>query len=197
MDIILATRNPSKAEQIREVFRGSEIKVLTLADVSIEGDAIEDGETLEDNALKKAMFAHNHAPAGIWTMADDTGIFINTLNGLPGVRSARWAGETATTEEIMQYTLNHLKEFANRSATFRTVVALVAPDGKKYFFEGEVVGHLLEAPRVSPQPKMPYSPLFVPDGSNKTWAEMSVNEENAISHRGKAFRKVRAFLEKV
>ncbi len=127
MKIILSTRNPSKAEQIREIFRGSSFPILTLADIGIEGEAVEDGTTLEENALKKALFAHERAPQ-LWTMADDTGLFI-------------------------------------------------------------------EAPRVKPQPKMPYSPIFMPDGENQVWAEMTVEYENSISHRGKAFRQARVFLE--
>src|SRR5882724_6598248 len=136
MDVILSTRNPSKAEQIRTLFRGSSVNVLTLADAGIEGDAVEDGATLKDNALKKAMFAHEHAMAGMWTMADDTGIFIHALDGLPGVKSARWAGETATTDEITRYTLDRLTGVTDRSAVFETVVALVSPENKTYFFSG-------------------------------------------------------------
>jgi XTP/dITP diphosphohydrolase len=191
MNIILSTRNPSKAEQIKSVFTGVLISVLTLADAGIEGEAVEDGETLEENALKKALFAHR---AGEWSMADDTGLFINALRGKPGIHAARWAGETATTGEITSYTLKQLEGATDRSATFKTVVALISPEGKHQFFVGEVLGVLLESPRVPPQPKMPYSPLFVPEGSSKVWAEMTTEEENAISHRGKAFRLVREHL---
>lgn len=128
-------------------------------------------------------------------MADDTGIFINALNGEPGVKSSRWAGDTATTEEILAYTLKSLEGKTDRSAYFETVVALISPESKQYFFEGKVDGHLLESPKVKPQPKMPYSCIFMPNESDKVWAEMEVEEENKISHRGKAFAKVRYFLE--
>jgi XTP/dITP diphosphohydrolase len=130
-------------------------------------------------------------------MADDTGLFIDALNGAPGIKAARWAGEAATTEEITRHTLKALENASNRSATFETVVAMVSPDGKHNFFSGKVRGIILEAPRVPAQPKMPYSPIFVPDGENLVWAEMSVEYENSISHRGKAFRQAREFLEKV
>jgi XTP/dITP diphosphohydrolase len=191
MDIVLSTRNPSKAEQIKAVFAGVPINVLTLSDVGIEGEAVEDGTTLEENAMKKALFAHR---PGTWSMADDTGLFIPALGGRPGVYAARWAGETATTDEITQHTLKQLEGVEDRTATFKTVVALVMPKGEIGFFSGEVHGRLLEAPRVKPQPKMPYSPLFIPDGSDKVWAEMTPDEENTISHRGKAFRFVREYL---
>jgi XTP/dITP diphosphohydrolase len=196
MKIILSTRNPSKAEQIRGVFKDSPFTVLTLAEAGIEGEAIEDGETLGENSLKKALFAWEKSGRSCWTMADDTGLFIDALQGLPGIKAARWAGESATTEEIMRYTLQKIESASDRTATFRTTVTLVSPDGGHRFFTGEAKGKLLEAPRVPPQPKMPYSGIFLPDESNHVWAEMTVEEENLISHRGKAFRKTRDFLER-
>lgn len=196
MEIILATRNVSKAEQIKNLFEGSRFIIKTLTEVGIRGDAIEDGTTLKDNALKKARFAYEHSNCKHWTMADDTGLFIDALNGEPGIKAARWAGETNTTEEIMNYCLRCLKGIKNRSATFETVVAIVAPSGNEYFFSGKVLGQLLEAPRVEFQPGMPYSGLFVPEGKNLVWAEMTIEDENKISHRGKAFRKAKLFLEK-
>lgn len=195
MKIVLSTRNPSKAEQIKAIFAGSSISVLTLTDAGIEGEAIEDGTSLQENALRKALFAHRNSTPGVWAMADDTGIFINALKGAPGIESARWAGETATTEEIMRYTLKQLEGITDRSAIFETVVALVSPEGRQYFFSGKAKGNLLESPKTAPQPKMPYSALFMPDGSNLVWAEMTVEQENIISHRGKAFRQAREFLE--
>ncbi len=195
MNAILSTRNPSKAEQIKAVFAGSPITILTLDEAGILGEAIENGSTLGENALKKALFAWKHSKVKCWTMADDTGIFIKALDGRPGIHAARWAGETATTAEITQYTLDQLKGITDRSATFETVVCLISPEGGRHYFKGAVVGKILEAPKVPPQPKMPYSPLFVPDGSDLCWAQMSVEQENAVSHRGQAFRLTRQFLE--
>ena len=196
MDVILSTRNPSKAEQIQAIFADLPIKILTLDQAGIKGEALEDGQTLEENALKKAIYAYVWADSDIWTMADDTGLFIDALNGEPGIRAARWAGENATTEEITKYTLQRLEGHTNRSATFVTAVAVVTPNGDHTFFKAQVRGRILEQPRVKPQPKMPYSPIFVPEGSERVWAEMSVEEENNISHRGKAFRQVRGFFER-
>lgn len=129
-------------------------------------------------------------------MADDTGIFITALDGRPGIYAARWAGEHATTREITQHTLKSLAGTNDRSATFETMVALVSPEGKEYFFTGKCPGKILEAEKVPPQPKMPYSGIFSPDGFDKVWAEMTTLEENEISHRGIAFRETREFLEK-
>ena len=194
MKIILSTRNPSKAEQIRAIFNGTSFTILTLTEAGIKGEAIEDGKTLRENASKKALFAHEHKPTH-WAMADDTGLFINALNGEPGIRAARWAGESASTDEITTYTLKQLQRSSDRSAVFETVVVLVSPSGEQKSFRGKVKGTLLEIPRVKSQPKMPYSPIFIPNGESKVWAEMTTEYENNISHRGIAFRKVREYLE--
>lgn len=197
MNVILSTRNPSKAEQIRAIFNGSPISVLTLEDAGIDGEAIEDGETLIENARKKAIFAHEHAKSKLaWAMADDTGLFVDGLNGEPGVKSARWAGDDATTDEITEHILKALEGASDRSATFETLVVLISPESVEHSFSGKVRGRLLESPRVRSQPKMPYSSLFIPDGESLVWAEMPVEYENSISHRGIAFRQAKDFLEK-
>jgi XTP/dITP diphosphohydrolase len=195
MDIILATRNPSKAEQIQAIFAGAPLKILTLTQAGIEGEGIEDGETLEHNCLKKAQYAWEQSHR--WTMADDTGVFIDALGGVPGVHAANWAGDVST-EEAMQFILVRMKDVpvGKRTATFRTLATVIAPDGTVTTFIGEAPGIILEAPRGTVQRNMPYSPIFVPDGQAKTWSEMTLEEENAVSHRGKSFRQVREFLEK-
>jgi XTP/dITP diphosphohydrolase len=193
MNIILSTRNPSKALQIQTLFEGTDARVLTLEQAGIEGEGVEDGITLEKNAFKKAWFAYERSK-GFWTMADDTGLFITALNGEPGIHAARWAGDVPT-DEITRYTLKKLEGVSDRSAIFRTVVVMISPEGEKHTFTGEVLGSLLQEPRVPPQPKMPYSPLFVPVGETKCWAEMNTEYENRISHRGIAFRKVLQFLK--
>jgi XTP/dITP diphosphohydrolase len=194
MNIILSTTNPSKAEQIKAMFTNPSINVLTLSEAGIEGEAIEDGVTLGENAMKKVLYAKEQVTEPSWIMADDTGLFITALDGRPGIHAARWAGDVST-DEITQYTLKQLEGKKDRSATFKTVVYLLSPDGRTLEFEGEVNGHLAEKPKVPAQPKMPYSPLFTPEGTSKVWGEMTVEEENAVSHRGKAFRQVVAFLE--
>lgn len=193
--IILSTKNPSKAEQIKGMFDGLNLEVLTLDEAGIEGEAIEDGNTLEENAFKKAEYAFERNEISAWTMADDTGLHIAALNGEPGIHAARWAGEDATTAEITAYTLERLSGFSDRSAVFETVAALISPTGERFAFRGKCPGALLEAQRVQPQPKMPYSGIFVADGYDKVWSEMTVPEENAVSHRGKAFQQVRKLFE--
>lgn len=192
--IILSSRNPSKIAQIKPFFEDLPVVLRSLDEAGIAGDAIENGDTLEENALKKVLFAR--AQTTDWVVADDTGLFIDALDGKPGVHSARWAGPDATTEDILAFVLAQLKDIPldQRTATFRTVAIVLDPTGATYAFEGVVPGILLTEPRVPPQPKMPYSAIFQPLGRTKTWAEMTVEEENAISHRGAAFRKVREFF---
>ncbi len=194
MDLILSTRNQSKAEQIKALLGILPLRILTLEDAGVDGEAVEDGATLEENALKKARFAQELT--GKWAVADDTGLFIDALGGQPGIHAARWAGKGKTTEEIMDHTLWKLRHVlpGERTATFKTVAVAVSPQGEHSVFVGEAKGVLLPGPRCALQPKMPYSAIFVPDGQPKVWAEMSVDEENAVSHRGKAFRQLREFL---
>jgi XTP/dITP diphosphohydrolase len=195
--IILATRNPTKLVQIQALFTGSPFEIVSLDQAGIKGDAVEDGGTLKENAFKKARFAFEHNSHDTWAMADDTGLFIDALNGEPGIRSARWLGDSASTEDTSRYCLDRLNGISNRLATFETAVVVIDPCGDDYSFSGKVRGHILEKPKVKPQPKMPYSCLFVPDGSDTSWAEMTTEAENLISHRGKAFREARTWLESV
>jgi XTP/dITP diphosphohydrolase len=197
MKIILSTRNRSKADQVRALFPPPRFTIVTLDEAGIVGNAVEDGSTLGDNALAKALYARKQLCGAGWVMADDTGLFIDALGGKPGIHAARWAGPDASTSVVTKHTLKALRDMNNRRAEFRCKVALVASEKEFFFFEGSIAGTILTRERCNPQPDMPYSGIFVPEGSHKVWAQMSVEEENAISHRGKAFREARAFLEKI
>ena len=198
MKIVLATKNPSKVVQIKALFADMDIKVISLIDAEIEEDAVEDGVTLEENTLKKILFAKRYF-GNVWYMADDTGLFIDILDEQPGIHAARWAGKNKSTEEIRDFTLDKLGgvPLEKRTARFKTVAVVMSPQGKVEMFEGVVEGKLLTEPRCECQKGMPYSSLFVPEGSEKVWAEMGTEEENLISHRGKAFGQVRSFFEKL
>lgn len=193
--IVLVTGNPSKIDQISPFFVGLDVSFQTSLEAGVKGEAVEDGATLLDNALKKALYARQWIGRGVWSISDDTGFFINALGGQPGIRAARWAGEHATTDEITDHTLRMMLGQTDRTAMFETVVALISPEGRHHFFRGQVNGRLLEERRCQPQPRMPYSPIFVPEGSELVFAQMTVAQENEISHRGKAFRQVRKFFE--
>ena len=194
MKIILATTNPTKREQIHAGLRGLSISIVLPKEIGIDGEGTEDSDKLEDNGRSKARYAHERAPEGYWTLAEDTGFSINCLGGLPGAKAARWAGDVST-EEITRFTLEKMQGVSDRTAYFECVGILISPEGEEYVFTGRVDGNVLEAPRCKPQPKMPYSSIFVPDGFTKVWAEMEVDEENQISHRGKMVKKLREFIE--
>jgi len=197
MDIILSTRNPTKAHEIKTMLAEFNVNVLTLDDAGIKGEAEEDGITLEENAEKKVDYAVQQMSPPSWVMADDSGIFINALSGAPGVNSARWAGNTASTEEIMRFTLKKMEGMQNRFALFRTVIVIQSPEGKKFYFEGITPGTLAEEPMAKPKPSMPYTALFSPTGSAKVLAQMSVDEQKGVSSRGKAIQQVIEFLKSI
>ncbi len=193
MKIIFSSRNPSKIKQAKQVFDGSKVSIFSLDEAGIEGEGVEDGVTLEQNAFKKAFYALERSKS--WCMADDTGLYINALNGRPGIHAVRWAGENATIDMITAYTLRQLIGVTDRSATFRTVAAVLSPDEDLYYFKAETKGWILESPRCENQPRMPYSSIFVPEGTDLVWAEMTEDEEIKISHHAVALRKAREFLK--
>jgi XTP/dITP diphosphohydrolase len=195
MDIILSTRNPTKAIEIKTMLNQFDVNILTLSEAGIQGEANEDGNTLEENAAKKIDYAALQLKETSWIMADDSGIFITALDGAPGIKAARWAGDEATTEEIIHYTLQQMDGIKDRSATFKTAIVLQSPDGKKLYFEGLTTGQLAESPKANPKPAMPYTAIFSPDGTNKVLAEMTIEEQKGLSSRGKAVLQVVAFLK--
>ena len=168
---------------------GASFTLLNLQDVKIKEDIPEDLPTLEENALFKAKYIH-HA-TGMNVFSDDTGLEIEELNGSPGVHSARFAGVhkdfSANTEKVLKL----MKGKKNRKAKFRTVIALIV-NGSEYLFEGIISGTILNEKRGTGG--FGYDPIFVPEGENMTFAEMSLNEKNKISHRALAFEKLKLFL---
>ncbi len=180
--LVAATANPHKLTEI-EAILGSAVELLPRpADL---GEVIEDGDTLEANARLKAAAVCAHT--GQAAVADDTGLEVAALAGAPGVRSARFAGEHANDADNRARLLDELEGAADRSACFRTVAVVVFPDGRELLAEGMMSGVIAAAPRGDGG--FGYDPVFVPDGGDgRTFAEMSADEKNAISHRGRAFR---------
>ncbi|MEK7614924.1 MAG: RdgB/HAM1 family non-canonical purine NTP pyrophosphatase [Patescibacteria group bacterium] len=196
MKLIFATHNPGKIEEMQEILINLPIEILTADQAGVTEDVIEDGKTFEENALKKARFVCERT--GEWTMADDSGICIDALHGAPGVLTARWAGEDATDNQLVSYTLDQLKDVptGNRQATFCSVVVLLSPKGEVWIFEGTVRGTIPPVPSGTARPKLPYDVIFIPDGQSKTFGDMTEEQKNAMSHRGIAFSKLKAFLQR-
>jgi len=188
MNILFATNNEHKLKEIRHVL-GDSFRLLSLKDISFEEDIPEDEPTLEGNALFKARYVHKIT--GLDVFADDTGLEIDALDGRPGVHSARFAGENKDSAANIEKVLDLMKDTHNRSARFRTVIALIF-NGNEYVFDGTVVGTIIREKRG--ESGFGYDPVFVPEGYELTFAEMSLGKKNTISHRARAFGKLKEFL---
>ncbi len=191
MTLVLATRNAHKVREIGQVL-GPGFRLRSLADFPEVPEAPEEGETFEANAVQKAAFAAR--ALGVPAMADDSGLEVDALQGAPGVRSARFAGERATSAENNAKLLRLLKgvQEAQRSARFRCVIALALPDGTARTAEGACAGRIAEAPRGTGG--FGYDPLFIPDGYDRTFAELGEEVKNRISHRAHALRRAREMI---
>lgn len=192
MRIIFATQNKGKLIEMKKIL--SDFEVVGMEDIGINEDVLEDGKTFEENAFKKARFVSERVNE--YVIADDSGICIKSLDGAPGVYSARWAGEGASSDDIVRHTLKKLESFpeGERGAWIETAAVLVMPDGKEKSFVGKIEGYVPFAPSGKALPKLPYDVIFVPKGYTKTFAEISEEEKNSISHRGRAFRELKNYL---
>ncbi len=186
--IVFATNNDHKVGEVRSILTDS-FEVITLKQVPFEGEIPEDQDTLEGNALQKARYIHERC--GLDCMADDTGLEVEALDGAPGVYSARYAGEACNSEHNILKLLEALKDQSNRKARFRTVAALLY-QGKEYLFEGCIEGEILLEKRGGDG--FGYDPVFRPIGFEQSFAEMSSEQKNTISHRALAFQKLADFL---
>jgi XTP/dITP diphosphohydrolase len=188
-ELIFVTNNRHKLSEIRQI-AGRDFMIKSLADIGFAGDIEETAEDLEGNALLKARYIHERY--GMDCFADDTGLEVDALGGAPGVYSARYAGEDATYEDNVNKLLGEMKGFSNRKARFRTVIALIL-NNEEYLFDGAVNGVILESSRGSSG--FGYDPVFLPDGHEKSFAEMEADEKNGISHRGRAVESLMSFLK--
>ena len=188
MKLVFATNNPHKLQEINQLLADS-IELLSLSDINCVEEIPENQETIEGNAAEKSFYIWNKY--GINCFADDTGLEIEALNGEPGVYSARYAGEEKSPEKNIDLVLQKLSEIKNRKARFKTVISLVM-DGKETQFEGIVNGRILEEKRG--KTGFGYDPIFQPEESHLSFAEMPVDEKNKISHRGRAVQKLVDYL---
>ncbi|MEO9570198.1 MAG: non-canonical purine NTP diphosphatase [Polaribacter sp.] len=188
MKLVFATNNLNKLKEVQEMLPKS-IELLSLKDINCFDEIDETATTLEGNAKLKADYITNKF--GFNCFADDTGLEVESLNGKPGVYSARFAGEPANSEKNMQKLLASLEYITNKKAQFRTAIALNIDD-KKFIFEGICIGEILT--RKQGEKGFGYDPIFKPEGYNQSFAEMTSEEKNSISHRGVAIQKLVAFL---
>lgn len=187
--LIFATNNQHKVEEIRKLI-GNLFTILTLKEAGIDMDIPEPYDSLEANASAKS--ATIYQLTGQNCFSEDSGLLVAALNGEPGVKSARYAGDTKDFQANIDKLMHHMQGQTNRAAAFTTVISLIL-DGKEYLFKGTCKGNIALAQRGAGG--FGYDPVFIPEGSNRTFAEMSLEEKNAISHRRKATDQLIAFLQ--
>jgi XTP/dITP diphosphohydrolase len=195
MKIVFATNNQHKLQEIRDIL-GSDFEIVSLNDIGCHADIPETGSTLEENAHQKAQYVFDHYHLSCF--ADDTGLEVEALNGAPGVHSARYAeGTDHNSEANMDKLLRELGDTTHREARFRTVISLLLADGdttSEHLFEGVVTGRIDTEKHGTEG--FGYDPLFIPDGYDKSFAELGEETKNQISHRARAVKKLEAFLKK-
>lgn len=188
MDLVFATHNKNKLMEVKSLIPPG-INLVSLTDIGCHEDIPETGLTIAENALIKARYIYNKFRLNCF--ADDSGLEVQALEGAPGVYSARYAGESKSTTDNNKKLLEEMKLKTNRKARFVTVIALLL-DGKEQLFEGYAEGTIAYEPRGANG--FGYDPLFIPTGYRSTFAEMSAEDKNAISHRAKAMQKLVDFL---
>ncbi|HHN63939.1 MAG TPA: RdgB/HAM1 family non-canonical purine NTP pyrophosphatase [Nitrospirae bacterium] len=190
--ILLATGNKGKIKEMNALFSDMDIEFIGTDTLKETPEVVEDGKTYHDNALKKAMTFYKIAL--IPTLAEDSGLEVDALHGAPGVYSARIAGEGAPDAEKVRKLLEMMKDVPDerRTARFVSVLCLVL-DGKPYFFEGQVRGHITRRP--SGRSGFGFDPVFVPEGYKRTFASLGQKTKNRISHRARAIEKLKEFLK--
>lgn len=188
MDICFATNNPHKVQEVSRLL-SNRFRILSLADIGCTEELPENQDTLVGNSEEKATYVYRHYRVNCF--ADDTGLEVDALAGKPGVYSARYAGPQRSSEDNMQLLLHKLADHTDRSAQFRTVITLWLDD-QMHQFEGMVRGTIVR--ERSGSQGFGYDPIFVPEGFGRSFAEMSAEEKNQMSHRGRAVRKLVQFL---
>ena len=191
--LVLATRNPGKTWEIEELLKGFPVEIKNLDYFGPIPHIEEDGTTFDENAFKKASFTAK--VLGLPALADDSGLEVEALGGAPGVYSARYAGPAATDEENNAKLLREMEGKANRAAAFTCVISVAVPSGVALTYEGRCEGMITEAP--VGEHGFGYDPVFYYPPMNKTFAQLSVEEKNRLSHRGKALEELRDEFDKV
>jgi XTP/dITP diphosphohydrolase len=194
-EIVLATGNRHKAEEIKSVLRDLDVKIIPITSFPGYPATVEDGKTLEENALKKARKAAEFFKR--WAIADDSGLEVDCLNGAPGVYSARYAGDKCSYEDNNKKLIEALKNVpdSKRTAKFKTVIAVASPDGKVLFGEGKIFGIIKT--HAAGTNGFGYDPVFYIPEYGKTFAELDSEVKNSISHRAKALQRVKEIIKEL
>ena len=187
-ELIFVTHNAHKSEEVKAIV-GNNFNVKNLSDINMFDEIPETGSTFKENALQKAQYLYDKLKCNCF--ADDSGLSVDALNGEPGVLSARYAGEPSNSQRNTEKLLNVLKDETNRKAQFIIVIAVIL-DGKTYFFEGIIHGTITKSPQG--EGGFGYDPIFIPDGYDKTFAELPADVKNKISHRAIAMEKFKQFI---
>ena len=193
LEVIFATRNRGKIREIRDALKGLGLRVYALSDFPDVPEIEEDGNSFTENALKKARFYSK--VFGKLTLADDSGLEVDSLEGLPGVTSARYGGERASSRENNQKLLREIRgvPISKRGARFKCIIAMKSPEGREAIAEGSCKGRI--GFKEKGRKGFGYDPLFILPKDGKTMAELSLEEKNRVSHRGKALRKIRKIID--
>ena len=190
--LVISTGNKHKVEEIKEILKDLDIEILSKSDVLKEElEVVEDGDTLEANSIKKAKALSEKVDFMI--LADDSGLFVNSLNGEPGVYSSRYAGEEGNDKKNYVKLLDNLKDIKDRSGCFKTVIALITEDKKIHTVEGTCNGTIGFEPRGDNG--FGYDPIFIPDGYDLTFSELGEDVKNKISHRALALNELKILLK--
>ena len=187
--LVFATGNSHKLQEVQGLFNEG-FALSCLKDVNITEDIPETADNLVDNALQKAWYVYNKC--GIPCFADDTGLEVEALDGAPGVYSARYAGEEKDSMKNMLLLLENMNGKENRNARFRTIIAYIDENAEQHIFEGEIRGTIIED--MAGTNGFGYDPIFVPEGYDKTFAELSSEVKNTISHRARAMEKFLSYI---
>jgi XTP/dITP diphosphohydrolase len=193
INLVLATRNKGKTSEIKSLLSGFPVIIRNLDDFGPIPEVKEDGETFDDNAYKKAAFAAKIL--GFPALADDSGLVVEALGGAPGVHSARYAGENASDKERCLKLLNEMHGKSNRKAAFECVISIAVPTGAALTYEARCEGLITE--KIMGINGFGYDPIFYYPALKKTFAELSQEEKNRISHRGKAFKEFKEEFDKI
>ena len=191
--IVLATNNQNKVSEFNSILKDFSIEIRSLADFGPLPEAVEDGESFDENAYKKAH--HVARVLGLPAIADDSGLVVEALGGAPGVHSARYAGGNATDDENIDKLLAEMHDCIDRKAHFQCVLSIAVPSGPALTYEGRCEGTILHERRGDKG--FGYDPIFYIEELGKTFAELSMTEKNTLSHRGKALEQVQSEIDKI